>query len=402
MTFFKNKKFFATVVALIVIVAIGYALVTSRVNSDHTIKIVGSYPMQKISVGRDIVNGIKLALAQAGHSAAGYTIDFEVKDDGNADGQWSAAQEKQNATDAAQNSNVMVYLGPFNSGAAQVSIPITNAAGLVQVSPGNTWPGLTQAGFAPGQPGIFYPTGIRTYFRVCPTDALQGPAGAIWAKELGAKSVYIFDDGEAFGKGIGGLFDHKARAIGLLVQGHVTLDKTASNFNALLLKLKSNPPDLIYFAGITPNGSVPFVKEVRQMLPHTIFMGPDGIQEQAFIDQAGAAAAGVYTTTVGIPPNQLTGKGKLFVDAYKAAYGIDPGTYSVFGYEAANVVLRAIERAGEKDRTKILNEIAATINYDGLFGGWSFDSNGDTSLTLVSGSIVKDNRFEFQKLLGTH
>lgn len=390
-------------VAAFAVVGLGYVFGWQpySVRNSHTIKIVGSYPLQTISVGQDIVNGIEMAFDEVNNMVGDYHVEFISRDDGDAQGHWQSDLEVANATFAAKDPQVMVYLAPFNSGAAKLSIPVTNRAGLAHVSPGTTWPGLTQPGFLPGEPGDFYPTGLRTFFRTCPTDALQGPAGALWAKELGVRSVYIFDDGEAFGKGIAGLFQNKAREIGLTVLGRETLDKAKTDFADELQKLRANPPDMIYFAGITPNGAVPLAQGVKKLLPNTKFMGPDGIREQAFIDQAGAAAEGVYATVVGMPPEKLEGKGKVFYDAYTTKYGTPPGTYSVFGYEAAKMILQSIDKADVKDRKHILNEIAKVKNYDGLFGTWSFDQNGDTTLDLVSGSTVRNGAFVFDKLLPT-
>lgn len=399
----KLRAWILAAIAVFLIAGLAYAFAWQpyKIRSAHTIKIVGSYPMQTISVGQDIVNGITMAFDEAGNKVDDYRVEFIPLDDGDAQGHWQPDLEVANATLAAKDPQVMVYLAPFNSGAAKLSIPITNRAGLAHVSPGTTWPGLTQPGFLPGEPGDFYPTGLRTFFRTCPTDALQGPAGALWAKELGVRSVYIFDDGEAFGKGIAGLFQNKAREIGLTVSGRETLDKTKADYTQELTKLRANPPDMIYFAGITPNGAVPLARGVQALLPNTRLMGPDGIREQAFIDQAGAAAEGVLATVVGMPPDKLEGKGKEFYDAYTSKYGAPPGTYSVFGYEAAKMILQSIDKAETKDRRHILDEIAKVKNYDGLFGTWSFDQNGDTTLNLVSGSTVKGGAFVFDKLLPT-
>jgi len=364
-----------------------------------TIKIMTSLPMRRIDVGQDIYNGIRMALEEADYKAGKFKIEIISEDDSNRDGAWSKDLEERIAEKAVADPDVMVYIGPFNSGAAKVSIPLTNQAGLVQISPGNTWPGLTKAGFLPEEPGIFYPTGIRNYFRVCPTDAVQGPAGAIWAKGMGFNNVYIFDDGEAFGKGIGDIFEKRAKIIGLNVVGHKTIDKKSKDFTKELTDIRDIQLDLIYFAGITPNGAVPLVKGIKELGITAKFMGPDGIMEQAFIDLGGDATEGAYVTVVGIPAKELKGKGKEFYENYLIRYNSEPGVYSAFGYEAANVALLAIKRAGVKDRAKILEEVSKIKNYDGLFGTWSFDQNGDTSLTIVSGSRVKNREFVFEKLL---
>ena len=369
----------------------------------ETIKIVTSFPMRTITVGQGIVNGIKLALEEVDYKVGNYKIELVVEDDGDETGMWRGSIEGEIATRAVEDPDVMVYLGTYNSGAAKVSIPITNQAGLVQISPGNTWPGLTQAGFLPGEPGIFYPTGVRSYFRVCPIDTFQAPAGAVWANELGIKSVYIYDDGtESAGFGIANLFEERALGLGLDVLGHKTLDKDDVEGELDALESQNLIPDLIYFSGITPHGAVPLAKGIKERFLNTKFMGVDGIMERAFIDQAGDAAEGTYVTVVGVPPEELvklTQWGKEFYDNYKARYGIEPETFSSFGYEAAKVALLAIEMTGVKDRGKVLEEVSKIKDYDGLFGTWSFDQNGDTSLTFVSGTIIRNGEFVFETLL---
>ncbi len=366
----------------------------------ETIKIVTSLPMQEITVGKEIVNGIKLALEEVDYKVGNYKIELVVEDGGDEKGQWQESIEEDIAKRAVQDSDVMVYLGTYNSGAAMVSIPITNKAGLVQISPGNTMPGLTQPGFIPGQPGIFYPTGVRNYFRVVPTDALQGPVGAIWAKELGFNNIYIFDDGEAYGTGIANLFEATAEEIGLNIVGRQILDPT-QDIAPVLEELKDKDIGLIYFGGITVNGAGPLARNIKELKLGAAFMGPDGILNQDFINLAGSASEGTYVTTVGLPPKKLsetTQKGQLFYNKYRDEYAIEPETFSAFGYEAAKVALLAIERAGTKDRARILEEVSKIKDYDGLFGTWSFDENGDTSLTIIIVNIVQNGIFVFEKL----
>lgn len=368
----------------------------------ETIKITTSFPMRSITVGQEIVNGIKMAFEEKNYKVGNYTIDLVVGDDGDESGRWQASLETAIATEAVNDPDVMAYLGTYNSGAAKISIPITNRGGLVQISPGNTWPGLTQAGFAPGEPGIFYPTGVRNYFRVVPTDALQGPSAAIWARDLGVKTIIIFDDGETYGKGIADLFEKKALEIGMRVLAHKTINSRGSQ-NPLenVSDVASLKADLVYFGGVTPNGAAPLLKNVKRLGMAPRFMGPDGIVEQGFINQAGDDAEGVYATVVGMPPEELTGAGEDFYNKYKEKYGVSPGTFSIFGYEEANVIMLAIERAAAKDRAKILREVSRIKDYDGLLGKWSFDKNGDTTLDIISGNKVVNKIFEFERILST-
>ena len=369
----------------------------------ETIKIVTSFPMRGMMAGQNIVNAIKLAMEEVNYDVAGYKIELVVKDDGDENGKWEPSIEEDIAKKAVADPDVMIYLGTYNSGAAKISIPINNEGGLVQISPVNTWPGLTKPGFLPGEPGIFYPTGVRNFFRVCPTDALQGPAGAGWAKELGFNKIYIFDDGEAYGKGIADLFEQKALELGMTIVGHqtITKDNATLQYPEKLEEIKNQNLDLIYFGGTTVNGAIPLIMGIKEFDIKTKMMGPDGIMEQAFINEGGNATEGVYVTVVGIPPSALTGSGKEFVERYKARYNKDPGPVSAFGYEVAKVALLAIQKAGKKNRAKILEAVSKIKDYDGLFGKWSFDQNGDTTLTTISGNIVKDRDFVFEKLLST-
>src|SRR5574341_369885 len=169
----------ATMIALLsLLIGLMLGLAGCSLKSNRTIKIVTSFPMQRVALGKSAVNAVHLAVEERGGQVAGSPVELVVLDDGTETGQWDTTLEAANAQQAAADPRVMAYIGPLNSGAARVSIPITNQAGLVQISPTNTWPGLTKVGFAPGEPGILYPTGRRTYFRTCPTDEFQAPAAA--------------------------------------------------------------------------------------------------------------------------------------------------------------------------------------------------------------------------------
>ena len=130
-------------------------------------------------------------------------------------------------------------------------------------------------------------------------------------------------------------------------------------------------------------------------------MGPDGIVEQDFIDRIGVLETeGIFATTVGVNASDIgTPEAEAYRKAYIAQYSSEPGVFGPFGYEAAQVVIAAIARAGIKDRAAIMKEVRETTDFSGMFGPWSFDQNGDTTLFLVSGNVVKDGKFEFVKKL---
>jgi branched-chain amino acid transport system substrate-binding protein len=354
-----------------------------------------------------VANAIQLALEERNYMAGDVQIKYVSQDDTTAQaGKWDEAKCAENAQSAAQDEEIVGWIGPYNSGCAAVEIPILNQAGLAMVSHGNTYIGLTKPGGEPDEPEKFYPTGQRNYTRVIVADDKQGRAGAVWMRDLGVQSVYILDDQETYGKGIADQFQQNAEALGIQVLGRESIDPKAANYRSLMAKIAQLNPSAIYFGGITPNNVGQLVNDkvgAGMSNQDVIFMGPDGILENAFIEAAGDASEGVYATFAGLPASELPGKGQNFVQRYKDKYGSDVEALTAYGYEAANVMLDAIDRAykadGEVTRAGVVRELFATQNYDGVLGTWSFDENGDTTLTELSGQRVENGKFEFNRTI---
>jgi branched-chain amino acid transport system substrate-binding protein len=380
-----------------------------------TLKIVSSLPLTGASLTQTdtIVKSIQLKLKQIGNQVCGgkYRVVYESLDDASAAlGKWDPAVETENANKAVADSSVVAYIGTFNSGAAALSIPILNQADLVMVSPANTYSGLTKevgADKAKGEPGVFYPSGKRTYSRVVAADDIQGAVAANWAKSLGVETVYILDDAELYGKGVADVFNATAQKLGIKVLGQESIDPKAADYKALMTKIAAsdggNPPDLIYVGMVVDNNAAQLLKDkVGAMGDNTAvkFMGPDGIQTQAFIDGAGAdVAEGAYATVGGIPVSQLPAAGQQYLKDYAAEYGETNEPYAVYGYEAISVVINAIEKvcaAGgdPSSRTAVREAAMATKDFNGVLGMWSFDANGDTTLTDMTGYQAKGGKYE--------
>ncbi len=405
----KNK---VAVLAAAAVLALGACTGGGGGASKGEIEVWSSLPRQGSSKAQTdtIVNAINMALEEKGGVVGGYKIVYKDVDDSTAAaGKWDEATEIKNANDAVANDKVMAYIGTFNSGAAKLSIPILCQKGIVMVSPANTYPGLTKAGKGePNEPDAYYPGGCaRNYSRVVAADDLQGLAGAKWAAKLGAKNVYVLDDTELYGKGIADVFNNEAPGAGLTVLGRDGIDGKATDYKALAEKIKATNPDLVYYGGITQNNAGKLWVDLRDAMPDVTLMGPDGILEQEWIDAAGAAAEGTYITFGGLPAAELTGKGAEFLKNYNAKYPNNPPeAYTAYGYEAAGVVFAAIERAAATNpadnaalRAAVLKEVMGTKDYDGALGKWSFNAEGDTSLTAMSGNIVKDGKFAFDSVI---
>jgi branched-chain amino acid transport system substrate-binding protein len=198
------------------------------------------------------------------------------------------------------------------------------------------------------------------------------------------------------------MFEKSAKPLGIEIVGVEGIDPKASNYRSLVTKIRQMRPDLVYFGGTTQTNAGQIAKDLRASGLKVKYMVPDGCFERAFIESAGSAnlEGMAFITFGGIPPDQLTGKGREFYEKYKERYKGEPEAYAVYGYECGRVVLDAIRRAGKKDRKAIIDAVAATKDFDGALGIWSFDANGDTTMKRMSGNTVKDGDFVFVKLLG--
>jgi branched-chain amino acid transport system substrate-binding protein len=405
----KHSK---TLVILFVVAGVLLAACGGAGGGGQTLKVVSSLPMTGASLTQTdtIVKSIQLKLDQVKNQACGgkYKFVYEAKDDASAAlGKWDPAVETENANKAAADKSVIAYIGTFNSGAAKLSIPILEKANVVMISPANTYPGLTkEIGAAAGEPAVYYPTGVRNYSRVIVADDVQGAVAANWANSLGVKSVYILDDAELYGKGVADVFDATAKQLGMNVVGHESIDPKAADYKALMTKIASSnggsAPDMIYVGMVVDNNAAQLLKDKVGVMGDNVkvkFMGPDGIQTQSFIDGAGKdVAEGAYATVGGVPFDQLPPSGLQYRKDYTAKYGETNEPYSIYGYEAANVLVDAIERICKDgkdptDRKTVLDYVFATKDFDGVLGKWSFDKNGDTSLTTMTGYVVKDGKY---------
>jgi branched-chain amino acid transport system substrate-binding protein len=376
-----------------------------------TAKIVSDLPMQGANRAQTttMVNAIKLAIQQRDGKAGDINIEYEVLDDATAQaGQWDEAKCAENAQSAAQDEDIIGWIGPFNSGCAAVEIPILNRAGLGMISPANTYTGLTKPTPDPNEPDQYYPTGERNYARVIVTDVQQGQAGATLLEEEGLESVYILDDRETYGQGVADEFQSAAEGLGIEVLGRDGIDGSAANYRAIMDRIAEEEPDAIYFGGIIENNAAQLIRDkVGAGMPNdeVAFIGPDGIFVDELIAQAGDAAEGIYVTFGGVPESEYSAEGQEFVETYQSKYDDQIQPYTAYAYEAANVMLDAIERASDDaggevpDREAVVEQIFATEDFEGVLGTWSFDEDGDTSLTELSIQRVENGEFTLDRVL---
>ena len=374
-----------------------------------SVKIVSSLPRTGSANAQttSMVNGIRMALTEFGGKVAGVEVSYEDWDDASPQrGNWDPSIEAANADKAIADAAVVAYIGTYNSGASKVSMPKLNGAGLSMVSPGNTYPGLTKPGFGEAnEPMVYRPSGKINYFRVVPTDDVQGFVAAEFAKSLNATKVFVLHDRELYGQGIAQVFNESAKKLGMEVVEFDGLDTKAANYKSVATKIKQSKAEVVFYGGTTQTNAAQLAKDLASQKVDVKLIVPDGCFEEAFIKAAGSKAleGRCFITFGGVEPKLLGGRGKEFYENYKTLYGKEPEAYAAYGYEAAKVVLTAMERAAKKgslSRAAVLAEIAATEDFSGALGTWSFDENGDTTNKVMSVNTVKGDKFETVKVIG--
>src|SRR5829696_1060291 len=329
------------------------------------ITIYSSLPLQGASRVQTeaMVNGIKLAFEQAANKAGPHNIKYESLDDSTAQaGSWTPEAESANALKAAQDEATGVYIGAFNSGASKVSIPILSEAGVPQISPANTYVGLTtnDPGSEPGEPDKYYPTGDRTYTRIVPKDTIQAAALVTLMKQDGCTKVAMTNDKEVYGAGLARVIEISAKEQGVTLTSNDAIDKNASNYRSLAQKAKAAGADCFVYSGITANNAVQLYKDFAAALPDAKLYGPDGVAETGFSDPKEGGipadvAARVKVSVATLSPDEYPPEGQEFFSQFEEKYGEpNPDPYAIYGYEAARLALDAIERSGSGNKEDIV------------------------------------------------
>ena len=262
--------------------------------------IVSDLPLQGDSKQRSaqMNDAIRLVLEGAKWRAGGRNVAFQACDDSSAKtGLWTAAQCKANARAYAADPSVLGVIGTYNSGCAELMIPILGKApggGVAMVSPGNTLICLTESasGCPKGEPGSLYPN-QRNYARVVPNDAYQGAGLASFAKSSGIHRAYIlYAAGDVTSLGQARTFRGAARKLGITVTGFRAWDPDASGYKPLMNKVAATNPDGVLLAGLTEDNGAQLIKDKVSVLgPNSgvKLLAPDGMAQQSTICSSAVA-----------------------------------------------------------------------------------------------------------------
>ena len=413
-----NSRWLAAIACLIAALAMGVAACggddddggETGGGGGKTLTVYSSLPLQGASRPQTtaMVQGVQLALEQAGNKAGDFTVKYQSLDDSTAQaGSWTPEATQANARKAAQDDSVAAYLGEFNSGASAVSIPILNEAGVPQISPANTAVGLTsdEPGAEPGEPDKYYPSGQRTYVRIVPKDTIQGAALATLMQQDGCTKVFMTNDKEVYGAGLSRNIEAAAEDVGLEVVDNEEIDKNAPNYRSLASKAKGQGVDCFIYSGITANNAVQLYKDFSAALPDAKLYGPDGVAESGFSDpKEGGIPASVASktkvTVATLSPDEYPPEGQEFFKQFEEKYGeSNPDPYAIYGYEAMRLALDAIQRSGTGDKADIVKALFDTKDRQSVLGTYSIDENGDTTLTDYGVYSIKGGELQFDETI---
>ncbi len=352
-----------------------------------------------------MARAIKFILAQHHWKAGKYSLAYQSCDDATAQaGKWDSGKVSANGNAYAQNSSVIGVIGTFNSGAAEIMIPILNRAPngpIAMISPANTYVGLTHpgAGTQAGEPGKYYPTGKRNYARVVAADDYQGAADALLTQSLKVKKVFILNDKEAYGLGVATNFKNAALKLGIKVVGFTAWDGKASSYEALAVKIKASGAQGVFLGGLICENGGKLIKDVRAGAPNVKIMMPDGFTPvSATIQGAGTAAEGSFVSVAGLPNTALKGAGKAFLKAFTKADHRPPDPYSVYAAQATVAMVAAIAQSNGS-RSDVAKQLYKIKLKNSILGNVSFNGNGDVTANPVTIYTVKGGKTKTLKVI---
>jgi branched-chain amino acid transport system substrate-binding protein len=369
--------------------------------------IASDLPLQGSGRAQTIqmTQAIAYELQQSNWKAGNYTLAYQSCDDSTAQaGKWDSGKEAANASAYAQDPDTIGVIGTFNSGAAEILIPVLNRAPngpIGIVSPANTYVGLTHIGpgTSAGEPGKYYPTGKRSYIRIVAADDFQGAADALLTQQLGKKSVYILNDKEAYGFGVAGDYRRAAQKLGIKISGFTSWDGKASSYEALAVKIKASGAQSVFLGGLICENGGKLIKDLTAGDPGVQLIAPDGFTPiSADVQGAGTAAENMTVSVAGLPNAQLKGAGKAFIKAFTKVVHKAPDPYAVYAAQATQVLLQAIA-SSDGTRADVTKNLFKTKVTNGILGSFTINANGDTSQNPITIYKIKGGQSTTLKVI---
>lgn len=336
------------------------------------------------ALGLGIRNSAQLAIDNANKAGEvkGVTFKLEALDD-----KALPNVGQQNTTKLAGDKDVLGIVGPLNSGVAQSMQQVSKQNNLTLISPANTTPDLTQG------PDWRKDKRVRqfpTYFRTATTDEVQGAFDGQYAWEkVKAKKVYIIDDQKTYGVGLASSFKDQFTKLGGKVAGSEHVSPDDRDFKAVVSKVKSAKPDLVFYGGEYP-ASGPLSQQLKDGGVTVPLMGGDGMYSGDYI-KLNKKAQGDYASSVGKPVEDLPSAKKFIADYKAAGFKEAYEAYGGSAYDSTWAVIQAVKavvgaNSGKlpDDARKKVVDAMNKVTFDGVTGHIAFDKYGDTTNTMIT------------------
>lgn len=378
----------------------GRRLVGNRI-AGHTLTIYSSLPLRGLSAvgARSVLDGQRLALAQAGGHVGDYGIQLKVLDDTTPPrGGWDPGQTTLNVNLVLKDPSTIGYLGDFNSGATAVAIPLLNRLGIPTISPTSTAVGLTSPGpeAAPGEPAKYYPTGKRTFVRLAPDDTLAARVQARLQLREGCTRTLVLDDGRFDGYDAATAFALAARSAGLHILGPVGYDPRGTDYRSLLLGFVPRGINCVFLSAAPESHAALIATQMAAVMPRVQIFGPAGLAQPGFTSPAenGLATSLDGRMWLTVPAPGSGPAARSFAAAYASQFGpVTP--YAYYGFEAMRMLLAAIgvaTRGGHHvpERSQVIAALLGMHVPDSAVGPFTVHPNGSTTL----------DRFDVYRLSG--
>jgi branched-chain amino acid transport system substrate-binding protein len=356
------------------------------------LSVYSSLPLQgpDAPISEQLVNGEKLALAQAKGRAGAFKIGYVSLDDANpAKESWDPGITAGNAKRAAQDPSTIAYLGDFNSGATAVSLPLINGAGVLQVSPASPYVGLTSAQDAgQDEPERFYPSGRRTFGRLAPGDPAEARAQLALMKQLGVRGVYVLDDQNPFAVPLATIVAGELASAGIHLAGRESVATTpGSSYKKLAETISASGADAVFLAGEghatgEAQAAAALWRALHRADPSLKLLASSGMLTPGFLSNLGPAEASTYLTTPVLSDSSYPAAAQRVVSDYQRTFGSAAGPWALYGYAAMKLVLDAVAAAGPHatDRRAVISRLFNAPPRASVLGPLAIQKGGESTL----------------------
>lgn len=376
----------------------------------QTLTVYSSLPLQGPDQARQqtIVNGEKLALAQEGGHVGRFHISIASLDDADpSQGGWTPDITSQAARQAVQDKTTIAYIGDYDSGATAISLPLINEANILQISPASGYVGLTAAGTdaGRGEPDRYYPSGVRTFARLQPSDAVQARAVLAYLQALHVRRLAVATDLDVFDSQVASLVAQQAPQRGIKVAASLQLDlrSPAADHAAEIAQIAAGRPDAIIVGAAPGPGVTALWRKLNAAAPRAKLIVPNALATPSLLASLSPRErplSYVVSPVLGLrsyPPAAQ----RLAAD-YQRQFGAAPSSYALYGYEAMRAALAAVRAAGRNgaDRLSVVRAFFRLGPRDSVLGRYSIAPSGDISLQSFAGySVGRGGDLRFDRKL---